>query len=296
MSLSFWIVDVFAESRFAGNQLAVFTDAGHLSSEQMQQIAKEINFSETTFILSSELRNGGYDVRIFTPAKELPFAGHPTLGTAFVIQQTIARQPVEQINLNLQVGQIPVNLHYEGAQPQVLWMKPNSPTFGESVTAEAIAPVLSLTPEDIDLRFPVQVVSTGVPFLIVPLKSLSALQKIKVNLDPLFTLVENLSAREIFVFCPETRNPENHFSARMFAHFLGIPEDPATGSANACFAGYLSQHEYLGSDEVDVCVEQGYEMGRPSLLRLKAQKQATAIQIEVGGRVIAIATGEFLVD
>lgn len=292
--LPFWIVDVFAEKKYAGNQLAVFTQAGNLSTEEMQQIAKEMNFSETTFILSPELQEGGYDVRIFTPARELPFAGHPTLGTAFVLQQGILQQPVEQITLNLKVGPIPVTFSYHNQVPDVLWMRQNSPEFGAILSAEAIAPVLSLNVDDIDPRFPIQEVSTGVPFIIVPLKTLAALQRIKVNGEQLARVVEPLQAKEIFVFCPETRDSANQFSARMFAPLLGIAEDPATGSANGCFAGYLVQHAYLGEGLLKAQVEQGYEMGRPSLLRLQAQKQDGAIAVLVGGKVIPIARGEFV--
>ncbi|NJP10003.1 MAG: PhzF family phenazine biosynthesis protein [Leptolyngbyaceae cyanobacterium RU_5_1] len=293
-SLPFYIVDVFAETKYAGNQLAVFTSAGALSTEQMQQIAKETNFSETTFILSPELRNGGYDVRIFTPGKELPFAGHPTLGTAFVLQQAVIQQTVEHVVLNLKVGQIPVTLFYQNQAIDWLWMRQNPPVFGEILTAEAIAPVLGLDTSDVDTRFPIQEVSTGVPFIIVPLKTLEALQRIKVNRDRLVALVEPLQATEIFVFCPETRNPANQFSARMFAPLLGIAEDPATGSANGCFAGYLAQHAYLGDGAVDVRVEQGYEIGRPSLLLLKAEKTDETIDVSVGGKVIMVAKGEFV--
>ncbi|MGA7934146.1 MAG: PhzF family phenazine biosynthesis protein [Kovacikia sp.] len=292
--LPFYIFDVFAEKKYAGNQLAVFTGAGDLSTEQMQQIAKETNYSETTFILSPQQRNGGYDVRIFTPAKELPFAGHPTLGTAFILQQDVIGKAVERVILNLKVGQIPVTLSYQDQSPDLLWMHQNPPEFGEVLAATTIAPLLGLNSDDIDARFPIQAVSTGVPFLIVPLKTLAALQRIKVNVESLLALVETLEAKEIFVFCPETRHPANQFSARMFAHSLGIPEDPATGSANGCFAGYLLQHRYLGDAPVEVRVEQGYEMGRPSLLLLKAQKVEEKINILVGGRVIKVARGEFV--
>jgi trans-2,3-dihydro-3-hydroxyanthranilate isomerase len=260
----------------------------------MQRITKEMNYSETTFIMSSEPRDGGYDVRIFTPAKELPFAGHPTLGTAFILQQAVIQQVVETIVLNLKIGQIPVTLTYQDQNPAVLWMQQNSPTFGQVLTPEAIAPVLNLEVMDIDSRFPIQEVSTGVPFVIVPLKTLKALQRVRVNIDRLATLVAPLQAKEVFVFCPETRHAANQFSARMFAPLLGIPEDPATGSANGCFAGYLVEHRYLGEKPVEVRVEQGYEMGRPSLLLLKAQRVGEAIAVSVGGGVVMVARGEFV--
>jgi trans-2,3-dihydro-3-hydroxyanthranilate isomerase len=292
--MNFYIVDVFAEEKYAGNQLAVVTDAERLSTEQMQRIAREMNFSETTFILSSEPRKSGYDVRIFTPKNELPFAGHPTLGTAFILQQQILRQPVDTVTLNLKVGSIPVTLIYQGDRVEMLWMRQNPPTFGNVLTAEAIAPVLTLDLSDIDQRFPIQEVSTGVPFLLVPLKTLDALQHIHVNVDQLFALVEPLQAKMLFCFCPVARHAANHFSARMFGHAVGIPEDPATGSANGCFAGYLAQHSYLGEAPVDVRVEQGYEIGRPSLLWLKAQQVGEAIEVQVGGKVVLVAKGELV--
>ena len=294
MNQPFYIVDVFAETKYAGNQLAVFPQAKDLSTFEMQQIAKEINFSETTFITSLQPEAGGYAVRIFTPVQELPFAGHPTLGTAFVLQQKVIQQAVETVILNLAVGQIPVQILYENGLPNLLWMKQNSPVFGEKVSPDAIALTLGLELTDIDSRFPIQEVSTGIPFIIVPLKTLAALQRIQVKSDRLPALLDPLEAKMIFVFCPEVRHPNNHFSARMFAHYLGIPEDPATGSANGCFAGYLAQYEYFGTPTVAARVEQGYEIGRPSLILLKAEKTEVRIDVAVGGRVILVAHGEFV--
>lgn len=292
--LKFYIVDVFAEEKYAGNQLAVFTEAADLSSDEMQRIAQEINYSETTFILSSQPKAEGYDVRIFTPAQELPFAGHPTLGTAFILQQAILQQPIASVNLNLKVGQIPVTLLYKDNALDILWMRQNSPEFGEIISTDAIAPILNLQPSDIHPTFPVQAVSTGIPFLIVPLQTLAALQKIKVNQAALFALVNSLEAKQILVFCPETRSTENQLSVRVFCDALGILEDPATGSANGCLAGYLSQHSYFGHPSIDIRVEQGYEMGRPSLLLLKTEVKDGTIAVSVGGKVILVAEGEFV--
>jgi len=293
-NLSFYIVDVFAVGKYTGNQLAVFTDAGTLSDGEMQKLAKEINYSETTFVTSTELRNGGYDVRIFTPEKELPFAGHPTLGTAYIIQQTIIKEVVETVNLNLKVGQIPVTWHNMNELGEVLWMRQNSPTFHQILDASALTPVLSLDLDDIDERFPIQEVSTGIPFIIVPLKNQAALTRIRVNRDKYFELVKTTQSQEILVFCPETYAPENQFSVRVFAESLGIPEDPATGSANGCLAGYLVEYAYLGEQFFDVRVEQGYEIGRPSLLLLKAEKNNDTIEVSVGGKVVMVAKGEFV--
>jgi trans-2,3-dihydro-3-hydroxyanthranilate isomerase len=292
--MQFYIVDVFAVEKYTGNQLAVFTDAGSLSDAQMQRIAKEMNYSETTFIPSSQMRSGGYDVRIFTPEQELPFAGHPTLGTAYIIQQQIVQNPIERVILNLKVGQIPVTLHYADASVEWLWMQQKVPTFGQGFAADKIAPVLNLEVDEIDSSFPIEEVSTGVPFIIVPLKTLESIKRIKVNKDRYFDLIKNTQSKAILVFCPETYSSENQLNVRMFADYLGVPEDPATGSANGCLAGYLVEYSYFGEASIDVRVEQGYEIGRPSLLLLKAQRGQQGIEVSVGGKVILVAQGEFI--
>lgn len=291
--MKFYIVDVFAEEKYTGNQLAVFTDIKSLSDKEMQRIAKEMNYSETTFIVS-DVRNGGYDVRIFTPEQELPFAGHPTLGTAYVLQQEIIQQLAETIVLNLKIGQIPVTLHYSDKSVDWLWMQQKPPTFAQIFAAEAIAQVLNLDLDELDSRFPIQEVSTGVPFIIVPLKTQSALKQIKVNKDRYFELISNSQAKSILVFCPETYNVDNNLSVRVFADYFGVPEDSATGSANGCLAGYLVEYLYFGEAKINLRVEQGYEIGRPSLLLLKAQRNQAEIEVFVGGKVIMVAKGEFI--
>jgi len=230
--LTFYILDVFAEDKYAGNQLAVVRDAAGLSDGEMQNITKEMNYSETTFILSDNQRNGGYDVRIFTPAEEVPFAGHPTLGTAYIIQQEIIKEPLEKIILNLKVGQIPVSFNYRGKDKNVLWMQQKEPTFGQIIEPEQISEVLCINTSDIDERFPVQEVSTGLFFMIVPLKNLDAVKRATVDRDKYFRLIENRQAKAILVFCPETYFQENNLNVRVFVDYFGIPEDPATGSGN----------------------------------------------------------------
>jgi trans-2,3-dihydro-3-hydroxyanthranilate isomerase len=288
----FYIVDVFAEDKYAGNELAVVRQGGTLPDLTMQKIAREMNFSETTFILKDEESRGGFDVRIFTPKEELPFAGHPTLGTAYIIQQEIIRQPVPEVILNLKVGPIPVAFTYHGEEPDILWMKQIKPWFGRTFEARQVAPVLGLSPAEIDKRFPVQEVSTGVPFIIVPLKTLAAVKKSRVRLDQLLSVIKDAEAKAFLLFCPETYSSQNDLNVRVFAHFLGVPEDPATGSANGCLAGYLVRHRYFNSAQVNLRVEQGHEIGRPSLLLLNAEDKAGEIGIFVGGRVILAARGE----
>ena len=289
---TFYIVDVFAEEKFAGNQLAVVRDAAGLSVSDMQNITKEMNYSETTFILSDDQKNGGYDVRIFTPAQEVPFAGHPTLGTAYIIQQEIIKEPLEKIILNLKVGQIPVTFNYTGKEKNVLRMKQIEPTFGQIIELEQISQVLGINTGDIDERFPVQEVSTGMFFIIVPLKTLDAVKRAKIARDKYFKLIKDRPAKAILVFCPETYSQENNLNVRVFVDYYGIPEDPATGSGNGCLAGYLVKNRYFGKDQIDIRAEQGYEITRPSLLYLRAENKEGQIDISVGGKVVIVARGQ----
>ncbi|HAK59405.1 MAG TPA: phenazine biosynthesis protein [Nitrospiraceae bacterium] len=290
---TFFILDVFAERKYSGNQLAVFKVDTPITDAEMQQIAGEINFSETTFILSDMPENGGYPVRIFTPTQEVPFAGHPTLGTAYVIQKEIIRASVERIVLNLEIGQIPVSLTYNGLMIERLTMKQNEPVFLKTVDKKAASDALGISESDIDVRFPVQEVSTGLPFIIVPLKNLNAIKKAKINREAHQKLTTDTEAKAIFLFCPETYNKENQLNARMFADCYGIPEDPATGSANGCLAAYLVKHRYFEGDHINVRVEQGYEMGRPSLLYIEGKRSNDAIEVFVGGNVIEVAKGNW---
>jgi trans-2,3-dihydro-3-hydroxyanthranilate isomerase len=292
--LAFYIVDVFAVAKYTGNQLAVFTNAANLSPEQMQEIAKEVNYSETTFVTSTQMVSDGYNVRIFTPEQELPFAGHPTLGTAYILQKEIIKTTVQKILLNLKVGQIPVTVDDANSSEECLWMQQKAPTFHQILDADKIAEVLRIQSTEIDSRFPIQEVSTGVPFIIVPLKTLESVKRIKVNKDKYFELINTTDAKSILVFCPETYKQENHLNVRVFCDYLGIPEDPATGSANGCLAGYLVEYSYFGKQEINVRVEQGYEINRPSLLLLRAEKKDAAIGVNVGGKVIMVAKGEFV--
>lgn len=287
------MVDVFAEEKFSGNQLAVVLGAGGLSGESMQKIAREFNFSETTFV-TGKLKRGGFGVRIFTPGQEIPFAGHPVLGTAYVIAEEVESRRVGQMALVLKAGRIPVAFAYRGKVADVLWMRQPEPVFGRSVGAASAARALGLGAKDIDTRFPVQEVSTGLPGLIVPLKSLKALKRAKVDADIYSRLVSGLDAKGILVFCPETRDNANDLSARFFAPYYGITEDPATGSANGCLAAYLLKHRYFGDGAIEARVEQGYEIKRPSLLHIKAAYKGEGIEVQVGGRVQMIARGEII--
>ena len=293
LELDFNIVDVFAEKKFGGNQLAVFKNVCSLSTLEMQKIAKEMNFSETTFILSDEKQNGGYNVRIFTPQTELPFAGHPTLGTAYVIQKEIIKEQVKEIKLNLKVGQIPVTLDYTGDQVDSLRMKQNPPIFANHHESDKIADILGLDIGDMDGSFPICEVSTGFFCFVVPVKTIAAVEKANVDLKKLHAFIETTQAKTILIFAKETRQKTNDLHVRFFAHYLGIPEDPATGSANGCLAAYLIKYRYFGTEKINVRVEQGYELGRPSSLLLEAEEKGGEINVRVGGKVFLVASGRF---
>jgi trans-2,3-dihydro-3-hydroxyanthranilate isomerase len=287
---AFYIVDVFGEKKYTGNQLAVFRKTEPLSGDEMQSIAREVNFSETAFILSDQQRKGGFDVRIFTPKKEVPFAGHPTLGTAHIVQHEILQGSAGRVVLNLKVGQIPVTFSPDGYG----WMRQIEPSFGEHHRPETLAAVLGLHVAEIDERYPIEEVSTGLPFFIVPLKTIRALKGIKIGKSKYFDLIKETAAKGILVFCPEPHESQNDISVRVFVDYYGIPEDPATGSGNGCLAGYLVKHRYFGRDSISLRCEQGYEIDRPSLLLLKAERREGNINISVGGKSIIVAQGEFV--
>jgi len=288
---AFHIVDVFAERRYAGNPLAVVLDAGDVAAESMQAFAREMNFSETTFVTSIEMRDRGYDVRIFTPREEVPFAGHPTLGTAFVIRRELAGEACHSVVLNLAVGSIPVTFESDAGGGELLWMRQVAPEFGESVDVDSMAAVLGLETSDFDGRHPIQEVSTGLPVLIAPLRGLDAVKRCRVDRSRYDALVRDRRAKCVMVFCAETYDAENDLNARVFADYFGVPEDPATGSANGCLAGYLARFRYLGGASVAARVEQGCEIGRPSLLYLRATERGAEIDVQVGGRVRPCAHG-----
>ena len=280
MSRKFYITDVFSEGPYAGNQLATLPDAADIPSHEMQQIARAFNFAETTFITGGSL-DAGFDVRIFTPKSELPFAGHPTLGTSYLIRNVILKRDVPALTLNLGVGPVPVTFSDDG----VLWMTQNEPEFGEQLDPSVVAASLGLLPSDIDQDYPCQRVSTGLSFLMVPLVSYAALKKAGAG--------QGQQSAPCFLFCRGGYNSQQQIQARMFASNLGVSEDPATGSANGCLAAYLAEHAYLGNRPIDIRVGQGYEIDRPSQLYLQSSKQQGVITVRVGGRVQLVAEGDW---
>jgi trans-2,3-dihydro-3-hydroxyanthranilate isomerase len=286
------VVDVFAESLWAGNPLAVVLDAGDLSSESMQQVALEMNYSETSFVTGPDAGQG-FPVRLFTPTQELPFAGHPTLGTAWVLRRELAGERPEGITLSLGVGSVPVRFE-EGADGDIVWLEAPPVTLGATCTPVDVAQALGLEPGDLEAKAPVQAAEAGIQFTIVPLRSLDALRRAK--LDP--TAFEPLVARGlppfVYLFCTEGRHPADDLSARMFFDADGVREDPATGSATACLGFYLLEHGVCGEPPLALRVGQGHEIRRPSTLYIRAARGDATCRVEVGGRVIPTVEGTLL--
>ena len=233
-NMKFFILDVFGEARYSGNQLAVVLAPPGLTGLEMQDIAREINFSETTFILSDAPCDGGCDVRIFTPAAEVDFAGHPTLGTASVIRSLGAGRPVDEVRLNLKVGRIPVRFETDAGEGGLAWMRQADPTFGRSLDPAAAAAVLGLKAADLDDRWPVEQVSTGLPHVIIPLRSFEALGRIALDRPAYESFVSGAWAKVVLAFASGGYREGQSLGARVFPVAFGIPEDPATGSGIGC--------------------------------------------------------------
>ncbi len=283
----------------------MFLRAQNLSTKQMQQMAQEIGFAESSFILSDAPLGQGFDTRIFTVEYEVPFAGHPTLGTAFVIQQFILQEQVPALNLQLKVGQIPVSFTYSNNKPTFLMMRQINPNFGDPLAKERMAELLGVSIEALQPEFPVQEVSTGLPFLIVPLQKLADMQRLRLPPERLFAFLQEHGLYKeqrpdgltvaLYFFCPETYSPDHQVNARMLALENGqVIEDAATGSANGCLLGYLLKHRYFQKDNLELLVEQGYEINRNAIIKLKGQViAADQYEVNVGGQVQLIAKGEW---
>ncbi len=284
--MKYYIVDCFAEEKYQGNQLLVLKADRQVSDLEQQQIAREIGFSETTFILSGRKESGGYDVRIWTPnVGEVPFAGHPTLGTSYVIHTILERGEGSAVKLDLKAGQIPVRI--EG---DILTMSQNPPVFGETVKKEEIAEVFGIDAECIRDDFPVQRVSTGLAAVLIPLKDRETLARVRTDRDAF----ERYLAEHPDNFCSHfffTDMKDGTFAARCLTE--DYAEDPATGSANGDLAGYLLKHDYFGKKDIRYTVIQGEDMGRRSVLRIHAAYEEEKWTIEVGGKCFLVAEGEW---
>jgi trans-2,3-dihydro-3-hydroxyanthranilate isomerase len=282
-------VDVFTQHRLQGNALAVFTDATGLSDSEMQALAKETNLSETTFVFPRDPQTEhtrGVRVRIYTVTEELPFAGHPTLGTAFVLR---GASKAPQITLDLNVGSIPVTFEDTANSPSFGEMRQRDPEFAARHDAETIARVTGIALADIDTSVPTQTVSTGMPFTIVPIKTLKALQNLQVNLSSGTEYLQKTNGKFFYFVSRETANPAARLHARMLFY---NGEDPATGSAGGCTAAWMTAHGIAASGE-RVLIEQGLEMKRPSEIFVRADREADkVVNVRVGGNCIEVLRAE----
>jgi len=295
-------VDVFTDRPFGGNPLAVFPDAEGLTTEEMQCLAREMNLSETTFVLPPQTPGADFKVRIFTPATELPFAGHPVVGTHWVMAylgRVQLREPVTQVRFELGVGVLPADLHVVAGKVQHVVMTQARPTFHavlEDLTD--LATGLGLPREAIiKTGLPVQVVSTGLPQMMVPVRSLAEVRSLdaaRLDLAALNRACHAVDTKDVLVFTFETEQPESTVHVRMFAPLHGVPEDPATGSANGALGAYLVHHRAVlqTGRTVHIVSEQGIELGRPSKLYIEADvENGEPVTVRVGGQVLPVAEG-----
>lgn len=283
--MKYYIVDVFADKKFSGNQLAVCLPKKKISSKNMQKIAKEFNFSETTFIYPKP--NGDYKVNVFTPDVEVPFAGHPTLGTAFVINEILNKGTLKKAVLKMKIVSIPVKI-----KKNLYEMKQKQPKFGKIFAPEEINNIISLEEKQIIKGYPIQIVSTGLPALIVPLKSKEALNNIRINHQEYEKFLKKYGPSNILCFY--IQNDKKVFT-RVFVDDIGYGEDPATGSATGDLAAYLLKHNVMNKDEIQFTISQGTQVNRPSTLYVNAKKKKDKYIIKVSGKVFLIADGHMKV-
>ena len=281
--------DVFSARPLEGNSLAVFLDGRGLTEAEMQSLAKEMNLSETTFILPRDAeteRERGVRVRIFTVQEELPFAGHPTLGTAFALRgQTGAKK----ITLELNVGRVPVHFEDSSGAPPFGEMTQMDPTFGMQHDRDAVARATGLRPQDFDDSLPIETVSTGVAFTVAPLKSLAAMQNLQVDLHRAAEYLGKSQGKFFYFVTRETIDRDARLHARMLFY---NGEDPATGSAAGCTAAWMVAHGVAKADE-RVLIEQGVEMKRPSRIFVRASRTDNRIvNVRVGGNSVEIMRAE----
>lgn len=291
-------LDVFTSVAFGGNQLAVFPDATGIPEELLLPITREFNFSEVTFVYPAADAAHIRRVRIFTPEKEMPFAGHPTIGTAValaLVEQVLGGAAEGHLKLDLKIGTVPVDVRIEGET--LAWAElsvAKLPEIGpQSPTLNTLAEILSLSAKDlIGGALSPQAVSCGYPFLLVPLRSVDAVQRARVRQDLWEQTLKRSWAPEILVAARDADAGENHWRARMFAPGINVPGDPATGSAIASFGGWLAMKDSKTDGEIAQVVHQGVEMGRPSLLEVRATKVGGAVtSVKVAGRAVLIGEG-----
>jgi trans-2,3-dihydro-3-hydroxyanthranilate isomerase len=293
----FILVDVFTSRPFGGNQLAVFTDATALSASEMQELAHEMNYSESTFVLPAESAGVARRVRIFTPSVEMPMAGHPTVGTTWVLASRgeIALDSASvDATLQLGIGPVTVTIENSGGKPDFVWMAHREAAVGaKRDDRQHVAQTLGIKANDIRDDLPIQIVSTGVPFTFVPLRTLDALAKCAPNALAIATLSKPGEQPPLIYMFVANESGEFSSRARMFAPHSGVSEDPATGSAAAPFGAYAATYGLIKpAPETSFLITQGVEMGRSSEIRVEVtRKESGAFAIRIGGRCVIVGEG-----
>lgn len=299
MHYRFYTCDVFTDRIFTGNPLAVLPDAQGLETRQMQAIAREFNLCETSFVFPAETSEGTCRVRIFTPSTELPFAGHPTIGTAYTLAWTgkvKLESELTQVVLEEGVGLVPVTIRAQHGEPYFAQLSAaRMPEFGPAPPpSDELAAVLSLEPSDIltgeDCP---QAVSCGAPILFIPVRDLGAIRRARLRHNAWEKSLSSYWAPQVYVFTYETERPDVDIHARFFAPALGVEEDPATGAAATALAGYLGARDAKRAGTLRWVVEQGIELGRPSRIEVEADMESgTFTAIRVGGGAVLVSKGE----
>ena len=282
--MNFYIVDCFTDQKFSGNQLAVFLDDAGLDEGFMQKAAKEMNFSETVFLDPHPYDDGSFSIRIFTPETEIPFAGHPVLGTAYLIKEKLLNHPGNvAVTLRTKAGSIPVTL-----KGRKLFMRQNQPVFMERYMDYDIAPLVGLSEEDLVKSFPIQAVSTGLDTILVPVVSADLLKRCIPYRERLETFYGHNRKCNLMLFALE----DEDVYSRVFMDETGSPEDPATGSAHGCLAAYMLKYDIMQKSKISYVAFQGSELGRPSKLYIEASLTNGVYVLQVGGQAIVTASGE----
>lgn len=294
--LPYHLVDVFTRRQFGGNQLAVFPYPGELSQEEMQRIANEMNLSETTFVLPPENPADDCRVRIFTPRVELPMAGHPTIGTAYVLLEHGLVTPKHEGSLQFEegVGTIRVEFEPHGPSNDIIFMTQMLPSYGAVFDdREALAEMLSVSPGELAAGYPAQAISCGVSILLVFMRDLEALRSASPRLEIWEKCLHGFETREVMAFTTETEEVDSTVHSRFFGPALGIIEDPATGAASGPLGCYLVRHEIVrGRDAGAIVSEQGYELGRQSRIHIDiAVNDGEVTRVRVGGTTTPVAEG-----
>lgn len=302
--IDFYIVDVFAKKKYQGNQLAVYLDLDNqLDVDDMLRIAKEINFAESTFI-KNKIDNNQFEVRIFTTESEIPFAGHPTIGTSFIIAKYLMHQPDKEIIIKLSDRKIKVELlNTDNLEDCLFKMTQSSPLFLKKFNASELSAQLGIDQSLIDENLPIQEISTGLPFIIIPIKNLAGMEQIRLDsskfkkflIDHKIYKSNNPSqlSTSLFFFVKDTYETQNDYNVRMFCiEDDELKEDSATGSANGCFLAYLLKYV---NKEVKVKIEQGFQMNRKSYLFLDGQRIDETYEIKVGGYSKMVSNGKWII-